>query len=523
MLEKPVCIIGCGPIGLAGALLLSRLDVPVLIVEKRSELNTHPRSRFVDTNTMELMRLLGIEKEVEQTGLGPDWTAYNRWLESLTGQEYAAIPSPTFHTVPRPTSPCLPVMTCQDYVEVELLNLVKQKANIDCRFSTEALNVEQNADFVSLTLRDTQSGEEHQVQADYLIGADGPHSRTRSVIDTELASDPIAMYSQDVLFDADLSAQVGDRKAGLLHCVTSGGVSTLQPLNGVRRWRIQIFKPQPDDLSMDEIIHRIHLAVGSSEVELDFKSIGTWQGTPGCVSKFSDGRIFLAGDAAHISVPTGGMGNNIGFAGIRNLTWKLAYVIQGNANPDILDTYEEEMKPVAMKRIAHGLNTTQGVGTMIRAIYGGEDHSDGIYASRMYADYDGIILGHEMESPLIAKDPDQPPTVENPVTDFVACVRSGRRAPHIWVDEDQQTSILDWFGTSYALIAGKDVETIRWQDIVDEISQPIRLNTILGGDPNGTYKDDELVLVRPDGVIADHWRDLEDAATERLIRVLPGC
>ncbi len=519
MINTPVCIVGCGPIGLAGALLLSKMGIQTLLLEKRSELNTHPRSRFVDTNTMELMRMFGIEKEVEQTGLGPDWTECNRWLKSLTEEEYAAIPSPTFHTIPRSTSPCLPIMTCQDYVEAELLKAVRKQSNIDCRFNTEASNIRQEDAGVTLDIRNTESGEQIEVRAEYLIGADGPHSYTRSLIGSELKTDPIAMYSQDVLFDADLSEQVGERKAGLLHCVTPGGVSTLQPLNGIRRWRIQIFKPQPEDLSMNEIIARIHLAVGTTDVELDFKSIGTWQGTPGCVTRFSEGRVFLAGDAAHISVPTGGMGNNIGFFGIRNLTWKLAHVIKGHAPADILETYEEEMRPIAMKRIEHGLHTTRGVGTMIRAIYAGEDHSEGIYNSRMYAVYDGIILGHETASRLIVENTDAPPAIDNEVTDFVPCVRNGRRAPHIWLDEANNESILDVYGTDYVLVTGKDVDATRWSAAINTADLPIKLHTLETSDESMIYGDNQLVLVRPDGIIADNWKDGEEEA-ERLTRYL---
>ena len=72
MIQTPVLVIGCGPIGITGALILARHGVRSVLIERRGEMNTHPRSRFVDTNTMELMREFGVEKAVEQTGLGPD-------------------------------------------------------------------------------------------------------------------------------------------------------------------------------------------------------------------------------------------------------------------------------------------------------------------------------------------------------------------------------------------------------------------------------------------------------------------
>jgi len=524
MISKPVCIIGCGPIGLTGALLLAKLGVPTLLLERRGELNTHPRSRFVDTNTMELMRLLGIEKEVEQTGLGPDWTEFNRWCTSLTGKEHAAIPSPTFHSVPRASSPCIPVMTCQDYVEAELLKKVHENDLIDCRFNTEAFDVTQTDGAIGLKIQNLETGAEEKVSADYLIGADGPHSRTRAVIGSELETDPLEMYAQDVIFEADLSAEVGERKGALLYCATSEGVLTFQPLNGIRRWRCQIFKPHEEDFSKEEIIRRIRLAVGA-EVPIELKSIGNWQPTPGCTSKFRGGRIFLAGDAAHISVPTGGMGNNIGFLGIRNLTWKLAFVVQGFANPEILDTYESELKPAALKRIAHGVDTTNAMRQLFAEIYGGEDCSAGAQATRKYGDYDGTILGHEMQSPLIAPETQEAPTLDDPVTDYVPLVRNGRRAPHIWLDAGKSQSTTDWFSTTYTLIAGPRVATEAWEEAVDRAAKrmPITLHTLGATDASGAYRDDELVLVRPDGVIADHWLagETKDAPFDRVMRTLP--
>ncbi|MEM7097655.1 MAG: FAD-dependent monooxygenase [Pseudomonadota bacterium] len=500
----PVCIIGCGPIGLASALLLAKFDIPSLILERRGDVNTHPRSRFVDTNTMELMRVLGIEKEVEQIGLGPEWTQYNRWFNSLTNDEIAAIPSPTFHTVPRSTSPTMPVMTCQDYLENVMLEEVAKTDLIEVRTLTEATALESNDKGVDVRIRNLKDGTESKIIAEYVLGTDGPHSFARRVIGSEMHATPRPQYSQDVIFEADLSEYLEGRKAGLLYSLTASGVLVFQPLNGITRWRCQIFKPDPDLLSEAETIERIHEALGAADVPISIISMGIWQPTPGCVDRFSKGRVFLAGDAAHVSLPTGGMGNNIGFIGVRNLTWKLAYVLKGLVTPDILDTYQIEHHPLALDRIDVGIKTTEYMGGFIGAYYFGQDIEPGVKLTRQYADYDGAILGFEWKSDLIAVSTTPPPVVSNPTIEFIPCIRAGRRAPHVWVDEGRGQSVLDWFGTRYVLSAGAKVNVERWLRVVNSLDFPLDLQQLKSVD---IYDESALVLVRPDGVIADFWTD----------------
>ena len=527
MINVPVCIVGCGPIGLAGALLLSRLGINSLIIEKRGSVNTHPRSRFVDTNTMELMRLLGVEKAVEDTGLGPDWTQCNRWFSALTGQQIAAIPSPTFHTVPRSTSPTMPVMTCQDYVENVLLSKVHGDPRIELRYRTEAVDLAQDDDGTTVAIKDLESGTEETVRAAYTLGTDGPHSFVRDAIGSVLDASPLPTFAQDVIFEADLSEYVRDRKGALLYNATPSGMLVFQPLNGITRWRCQITKQDAELFSEAETIDRIRQAVGAGdEVPISITSTGMWRPTPGCVDHLSRGRVFLAGDAAHISVPTGGMGNNIGFAGIRNLAWKLAYVLKGIAPSEILDTYHIEHRPCALQRVATGVHTTQCMVRIFQAFYGGQDTSQAVHDTRLYADYDGVLLGFELESALIAENSEPPPAVENPTSDFVPAVRAGRRAPHVWVDEQQGLSVLDWFGDEYVLLAGSAVAAGRWREAVRRVAD--------GGFPVGwrqfpapeaaPYDPEGLVLVRPDGIIAAFWGDADvaDADVEaRLRKQLP--
>ncbi len=511
MIEVPVCVIGCGPIGLTGALLLSRHGVPSLLVERRSELNNHPRSRFVDTNTMELFREFGIEKAVEATGLGPDWTAYNRWADSLAAEPYANIPSPTFLSVPGPNSPCIPVMTVQDEVEAALMTRVVADPMITVRFDSEAIDLAQTDGATQLTLRDTNTDERQSVTAQYTIGADGPGSGTREVIGTHLEAEPRPVYSQDVIFHADLDAYVGDRKGSLLYTTTPKGLVIFQALDGRRRWRCQVVVGDENLISEEAVSHRIRVALGTEDdVEFSIISMRMWQPTPGCVTRFSSGRIFLAGDAAHVSVPTGGMGNNTGFAGIRNLAWKLAYVVRGLAPESILDTYEAEHRPIAVERIDWGVSTTDYMTAMMGGHRRGEDVTEHIQATHQYADYDHLLLGFEMSSELIAPNAEPAPPLNDPTTDFTPIVRSGRRAPHVWVDAEKTESVLDWFGSSYVLLLGSQSSRPAWETAVAEMppgGAPVVVRQLPVGVSVSPYQTDAVVLVRPDGIIASHHTD----------------
>lgn len=526
-MDVPVTIIGCGPIGLAGALLLTQQGVASVIVERRSELNTHPRSRFVDTNTMELFRQLGIEDAVEATGLGPNWTAFIHWADSLAVAPFASIPSPTFHSVPGPNSPCVPVMTVQDEVEKALMTRVRADAHITVRFDTEAIAIDQSDGGTTVTVRHTETGAVEAITSYYTLGTDGPGSDTRAIIGTRLEAEPRPIHMQDVIFHADLSAQVGERKGSLLYTMPPEGVLIFQPLDGRERWRCQVSIGSPEPLTEDAIADRIRASLGvDGGVEFDILSMRMWQPTPGCVTRFASGRILLAGDAAHVSVPTGGMGNNIGFAGIRNLAWKVAAVINGTAPTSILDTYEIEHRPVALERIAFGVETTEHMGRMMVGHRTGADVAEHTARTRQYADYDHVLLGFELASDLIAPEAEPAPEPGDRTDGFTPLVRSGRRAPHVWVDANGRQSVLDWFGRGYVLLVGADGAAAEWRATVEGMADggmPVEVRPLPAGVEPHPYRPDEVVLVRPDGIIAGRaGGDADEGERERLLSLVPG-
>ncbi|MCY3965467.1 MAG: FAD-dependent monooxygenase [Acidobacteria bacterium] len=522
-------IIGGGPIGLMGSLLLSRLGVKSLVVDLRGRTSTHPRSRLLDAPSVELMREVGVEQQVIDTGLGPDWTEYNRWFDSLAGKEICRVPTPSFHSVRTDRSSSMPVMTAQDYVEAILFDQAASDPNVDLRFDTTANGLTQNDTCVSCTIRDNRTGRATPVSAGFAIGADGLRSSTRTAIGTTLEADFMDVFFQDVIFEADFSGHTSDRQGGLLFIAHPMGAAVFQPLDGVRRWRCQIGGfDRTQQMTAEFAENWIRSALGADDpVPIEVRTMTEWQFQPGRAGRLGSGRIFLAGDAAHVFIPTGGLGNNTGFVGIRNLAWKIAFVLRGASPASLLETYDTEHQPVAEQRVAAGRRNAQLSGGIFRAFHEGGDTQAAARNCRQYGEYEGLIYGYELTSRLCARDEEPAPAVENPVCDYVPVVRSGRRAPNLWLDGSWNRSLLDWNGLGYTTVLGAHVDPEPWRAAAGALAEsgfPIRTARLPEVEAESPYDNGEIVLMRPDGIVADHWDAASvDSGDEpaRLTRILP--
>jgi hypothetical protein len=231
--------------------------------------------------------------------------------------------------------------------------------------------------------------------------------------------------------------------------------------------------------------------------------------------RFRAGRVFLAGDAAHLIPPAGGYGMNTGIQDAHNLAWKLAGVLAGWAGPSLLDTYEAERQPVARFVTEQALLNLRQPGR-----------------PEQYATL-GLALGVSYDSAAAVPDGTPAPEIGNPVTDYVPAARPGSRAPHAWLRRDgARISTIDLFDTDFTLLAATSGQ--RWRDAAAmaarDLGVPLAAYTIgVGGDlgdEQGTWTQtygigpDGAVLVRPDGHVA--WRSVA-ALTEpqaELVRAL---
>src|SRR5690606_29624319 len=243
-------------------------------------------------------------------------------------------------------------------------------------------------------------------------------------------------------------------------------------------------------------------AIGVPDLPMRIRQIIPWEAEASVATRFQQGRVFIAGDAAHIVPPNGGFGGNTGVQDAHNLAWKLAMVLQGRAGPSLLETYTVERQPV-------GAFTVDQAYVRYATRVVPERGTDDV---KPYVDDLVVEIGYQYRSTAIAGSSDGPLFVH---PDELRG-RPGSRAPHVWLERNgARISTLDLFGRNFVALAGP--EGGAWRAAAEKATAALRFPidfAQIGGDGlvdvNGKFLDayglapSGAVLVRPDGFVA--WR-----------------
>ncbi len=341
--ETPVLIVGAGPGGLTAAATLARYGIDFLLVERRAELSSLPRATGVSTRTMELFRSFGIEDEVRAGGDEVEWTQW--FCETLAAASKG-------HGVPTgfPTreqcsliSPSAPACVPQDHLEPVLLEYVRSLGVGRVELGAELTGLEQRGDGVRAHLG------RHTVDAGYLIAADGAHSRIRSALGIQMRGPDDLNGAVSALFRAPLFDVVGERRHAFYMITRPEAEGVFLPA-GRGRWLYAVTHDAGSALARireDELVERIRLAAGAPALEPRIERMGRFAFAAQLADRYRHGNAFLIGDAAHRATPRGGTGMNSAIHDGHDLAWKLAWVLRGWAQPELLDSYERERRPVA--------------------------------------------------------------------------------------------------------------------------------------------------------------------------------
>jgi hypothetical protein len=260
---------------------------------------------------------------------------------------------------------------------------------------------------------------------------------------------------------------------------------------------------------------KLRHALGEN-IPFELLDVRPWTGHCVVAEKYQVGRVFLAGDAAHLNWPTGGFGMNTGVGDAVDIGWKLAAMLQDWGGAQLLDSYTLERKPIAMINVSEAaeMRANYDNQTPFSPKIGEADDEGRLLRDKARAaimrtrakefqhDSAGIELGYRYEgSPICVSDGTPPPALDHGL--YVPSTWPGVRAPHVWLKDGRST--LDLFGKGFTLLnlSGKATDTNAITRAANLIGLPLEVIALDEPQVRETYERN-LVLVRPDGHVA--WR-----------------
>src|SRR4051812_1621451 len=447
--EIPVLIVGGSLVGLTTAMLLGHHGVPSLSIERHAGTAIHPRAGHFQLRTMETLRMMGLEERVRAKSLETySATGGIIAVESLAGRELATYVKELNEGV-EGFSPTVRVFINQDALE-PILRERALELGATVRNRTEAFALDQDEDGVSVGLRDIDSGDESEVRARYVVAADGNRSPMRKLLGIAMRGYGELSRSITIYFRADCGDLLRDRNQGVLYVHNpklrgffrldrTGGTGFLV-INSVgedvtQPEAINVSEGLTDELVMDYLT----TAIGTDDIPAEILHVAHWRAEANVATRMQDDRIFLAGDAAHVVPPNGGFGGNTGVQDARNLAWKLAAVVKGEAGPALLDTYDAERRPLC--RLIVDQAYTRYATRVVPERGTDEAHP--------FIPDISLEIGTVMHSSAVIDDGSLEPGVLHLPPDQLHG-QPGTRAPHVELGPDRST--LDLFGREFVLI-----------------------------------------------------------------------
>jgi 2-polyprenyl-6-methoxyphenol hydroxylase-like FAD-dependent oxidoreductase len=540
-IETPVLVVGGSLVGLSTALLLRWHGVDSLTVERHPSTAIHPRAGHFQLRTVEILRSVGLEDVVRRKSeeqYFPDGGINN--VESLAGREIANY-FPNLNAGVEEFSPTVRLFVNQDALE-PILGARAEELGATLSYGTELASFEQDADGVSAVIRDVESGAERHVRAQYLVAADGNRSAVRTALGIRMRGHGVLSNSVTIYFRSewDLEPLLRDRNQGVIYVTNpvlrgffrldrSGNAGFLVVNIVGDTFRPEIVEAYPSapwasvatGISEARCLELLRAAIGIPDIPVAIEDVATWQAVADAAERYQVGRVFLAGDAAHVVPPNGGFGGNTGVQDAHNLAWKLAHVLRGTARPDLLATYDEERRPIGE------LTVEQAYSRYVTRV---APHL-GTEGMQPLVDDFSMEIGYRYASRAIfAEDGTEAALHEHPRD---SRARPGSRAPHVFLSRgDTCVSTLDLFGRSFVLLAGPDATDLpaSAEAIASDLGLDLDAHRVARdgslSDPDDVFLDAYglepagAVIVRPDGFVG--WRTVQGVDASELQRVLPA-
>jgi len=356
-----VLIVGAGPCGLLLANLLGTMNVDTVIVERNQSTVQEPRAVSIDDESMRALQAVGLHREMQKISVA----GYGSIYRGPGGSVFATV---------KPVTKEYGFEKRNAFQQPDLEELLrkglKRFANVKAHFGTEAIEVSQDEKKVRAVLR--TAGQKRIIQAKFLVGADGGRSGVRKSLDIEMEGKTFA----EPWLIVDLKSTRNRCFHTEVFCHPKRPAITLPGPDGIRRYEFKLRTHESIETAETEQFARQLLREVGPDGEQEFRRVQVYTFHARIAERWRDGRMFLAGDAAHLTPPFAGQGMNSGLRDAHNLAWKIAVSLTASQDCEVLDSYEVERKPHAWSLIMLALRMGQVMmptssiqGAMVRGVF----------------------------------------------------------------------------------------------------------------------------------------------------------
>lgn len=514
--DTDVLIVGGGPVGLTLAIDLGQRGVRCTLVDKRPKPAFLPKMERCNARTMEIFRRMGIADEVRRAGFDQDLPMDVFVIRTLQDLPIAHHPYPSVNELKAEglatndgSMPLEPYQLISQYTLEPLLKGVAERTpGVSVRFGHELQSFVEDEDGVSALVRDLD-GNEVSIRTKYLAGCDGGSSTVRSQLGFDLIGESLLEMHQGLYRAPGLFDRIRIGKGRHYHVADEKSTFLIVQDDTVH---FTLHAVVDDASEMVELFRR----TVNAPIEFEMLYVGKWTQRLMLADRYSTKRVFIAGDAAHLVIPTGGLGMNTGVGDAVDLSWKLAATLAGWGGPELLSSYETERRFVGDRNVNASRQAATGRRKW-RSICGplafeespeGEAHRERIRdlvdkEQRKSNELLGIELGYcYLDSPLVAEEPGEAPDTDS--FDYSPTTWPGSRLPHVWLENGVPIQdMIDPNGYTLVDLSGDPNVGEGFARGFRKLSVPFRTLSVSSPAARKVYERD-LLLLRPDMHVA--WR-----------------
>ena len=514
-IRTDVLIVGAGPVGLVLAIDLGQKGVRCTLIERKPAPQFLPKMERCNARTMEIFRRMGLVAKVRAAGLRAEIPMDVFIIRAMNEPPLVHHRYPSVAEARRQIDACTdasmplePYQLVSQYTLEPLLKSVAESLpSVSVKYGCEFLSFAQDESGVTT---DTTAG---AFRSKYLVGCDGGASAVRQQLGIGLGGEGDLLRLRQGLFHCEElfdRIPIGNGPGhGRHYHVADERATFLIMQDSTRHWTLHAQLERDEDMK-----GQFEKTIGVP-VKYDMLYVGEWKQNLLLADRYGRGRAFLAGDAVHLVIPTGGLGMNSGVGDAIDLGWKLAATLQGWGGPKLLASYEAERRPVGKRNVAASRYASLGrrkwralwhdLGELVRVAEVEQRKSNEMIGAELGYRYAG--------SPIIADEPGGP---EDDFRRYMPGTWPGARLPHVWLDG--HVAVQDLIGGGYTLLRlGKMHDARRLEDSFKALGTPFQVLDISDAKARELYGFD-LILLRPDLHVA--WRGNRPPEDSRALAAL---